>query len=100
MRAMGVGTIVPLPFWFQAIFFSMKQVERVKDAYQVLFDFLAKEHGITLTVAEMDEVVHECAKLRDSLLRSNILAVLSEIERTHTYEISIESMRCIIDQAV
>lgn len=46
----------------------------------------------------MDEVVHECAKLKDSLLRSNILAVLSEIERTHTYEIAIESVRCIIDK--
>lgn len=67
MRGMGVGFKHPLPFWFQTNFFSMKQVESAKNAYQDLFDFFYGTYGIILTIEEMDEIIREAAKAGVSL---------------------------------
>lgn len=38
----------------------------VADQYQGLFNLLSKEHGLTLTISEMDEIVIESAKISES----------------------------------
>lgn len=38
----------------------------VADQYQGLFNLLSKEHGLILTISEMDEIVIEAAKISES----------------------------------
>lgn len=37
----------------------------VADQYQTLFNFFNQEHGLTLTITEMDEIIHEVVKFQN-----------------------------------
>lgn len=39
----------------------------IADFYQEFFNFFSKEHNLTLTIQEMDEIRHECRKLEKRL---------------------------------
>ena len=53
------------------------------DRYQGLFDLLAKEHDVTLTISEMDEVILESQKIvKENELLHSVSVSDSEIEFT------------------
>ena len=41
--------------------------KKIAECYQPLFSHMSDEHGLILTVSEMDEILITCAKVIDSL---------------------------------
>lgn len=39
----------------------------IADKYQDFFNFLSQQHGLTLTISEMDEIMNEALKLNENL---------------------------------
>ena len=46
---------------------SKSVVREIADKYQDFFNFLSQEHGLTLTISEMDEMISESQKLIEKL---------------------------------
>lgn len=38
----------------------------IADCYQKLFNHMSKEHGLTLTIQEMDEIIRLCQQTKDA----------------------------------
>lgn len=39
----------------------------IADLYQDLFNHMSQEHGLTLTISQMDDIISECKKLNTKL---------------------------------
>lgn len=43
------------------------------DKYQEFFNFMSQEHGVTLTISEMDEIMIEAQKLLEKINESDVV---------------------------
>ena len=50
------------------------------DKYQDFFNFMNKEHNLTLTVSEMDEIILEAQKAVNKITSNTMLADSAQIE--------------------
>lgn len=46
--------------------------KEIADQYQGLFNLMSKEHGITLTISEMDEIITEAKNVVDTIYLESI----------------------------
>lgn len=45
----------------------METIREIADRYQEFFNFMNQEHGLILTISEMDEILFEADRLKEKL---------------------------------
>ena len=53
----------------------------IADCYQKLFNHMSKEHGLMLTIQEMDEIIHLCQQTREAI---NVLNFDTKVQQGNT----------------
>jgi len=71
----------------------MRNIQKeIADKYQDFFNFMSQEHGLILTIDQMDEIVFEADRLVKKL---TIPDVVRELPEKHQYCQSISPTKCI-----
>lgn len=66
------------------------------DKYQDFFNFMSKEHNLTLTVSEMDEIVIQSQKLVNNLLKPDVSgSALATCVKCGSFIFTMDARKCV-----